>query len=296
MLKRLFQYHRLERILGPLVDASTPQAAWWILDSEDRVLFRTVDRMPPADAVRWKLDAGGYSGCVVAGEDYPRIRALGDVMVQFLEALLQTEAQRQADETERLNAQIEAQVHYRISQTISTMLQREQITERLLPEALHLIAASGAIFYLQTSQGRYQLGAASGKVPYGSRPAMQLRKGLLMRVIEEGEALWLNDFDQHEVATIAERRARNVLAVPIRLDGKCLGVIALFDHANGFNSRHMRLLRVLANHAAIAYHNAGAVQALIADSEERSQDISGGESEWQEVYEHCEVDWKEVGE
>lgn len=305
MLRRLFEHYGLDSTLNPLIDVGAPQSAWWLLDAQDIVLFQTVDRMPPkgSEAVQWDLKSADYEGCLIAEEDYPRIRSLGNIMSHILTIMLQNEAQRVASMSEQQSAQHESQIHFQISQLLSAIFKRDDITSIALNQALELIDAETVVVYTRMVDGVYRLAGSLGKTPYGKQPPTHLRKGLIQYVVETGEALWLNDIENHPAATVMERRARNVLILPIRLREFDYGVIALFNHAEHFMSRDVRLLTILANHAAIAYQNADTFNKLMV---QRVQDLTlvadsdvimaGGESDWQEVAEFSELDWQDLGE
>ncbi len=305
MLRRLFEHYRLEATLNPLIDVGAPQSAWWLLDAEDSVLFQTVDRKPPSaeDGVRWELKSVDYEGCLMADEDYPRIRSLGSIMAHILTIMLQNEGQRVASMSEQQAAQHESQIHFQISQMLSTVFKEDVITSIIVNQALELIDADSVVVYTRMNDGVYRLAGTSEKTPYGKQPPTHLRKGLIKYVVETGEALWLNDIEHHPAATVMERRARNVLIIPIRLRDLEYGVVALFNHIESFLSRDVRLLTILANHAAIAYQNTDVIKQLM---KQRTQDaalianadilVAGGESDWQEVAEFTELDWQDLGE
>lgn len=305
MLRRLFEHYRLEATLNPLIDVGAPQSAWWLLDAADGVLFQTVDRMPSNgdEGMRWDLKSADYEGCLVTDADYPRIQSLGDIMSHILTIMLQNEAQRVASMSEQQAAQHESQVHFQISQLLSAVFKKDEITSIVLKQALELIDADTVVVYTRMVDGVYRLAGSLGKTPYGKQPPTHLRKGLIQYVVETGEALWLNDVENHPAATVMERRARNVLILPIRLRELEYGVVALFNHIEYFMSRDVRLLTILANHAAIAYQNADVIHQLMA---QRVQDmalmadadvvVAGGESDWQEVAEFSDLDWQDLGD
>lgn len=302
MLRRLFEQYHLDAMLNSLIEASVSESAWWVLDSEDQILFKTVEHGPPRpqDGIRWDLAVTRLEGTVVAAEKFARIQALGDVITRLLTLLLENEMQRQANETERQVAQLESRIHYRISQSLGTSFQRNEISLILLQEVQRLIRASGAIVYVPSSKKGFLLDGHIGETPFGKNPPPRLPKGLLYQTAQSGETLWLNmtDQNQNNDASLAERKARNILALPIRLRDHFYGVIALFNQENEFSSRDVRLLRVLGNYAAIAYHNAEAVQTLTGAPDDANHDLifHSGESDWQEIFEHSELDWKELGE
>lgn len=286
MLERLFDQYPLAAMLEALINASEPQSGWWVLDSTTQVLFQTVDRKPPADAHDWELKAGQYVGRLVTARDYPKVRALGDVMAQMLTVLLQNEAQRLAEETERLVAQQEGQIHQRLSQQFATLYKRGEVTRLALEESMVLLGAGGSIIYTKSSEEVFRLAGYSGSTPYGTTPDPELRRGLLHQVAQTQDTVWLNVIERSSGATATEQRARNILAIPLRFQAACVGVIALFNRVDGFNSRHVRLLQILATHAAVAYHHAARYRQLAAQGET--------DSDWQEVFEHSELDWKEL--
>lgn len=288
MLQRLFDQYPLARMLVSLINASEPQSAWWVVDSDAQVLFQTVDRNPPTDARDWELKAGQYVGRLVTARDYPKVRALGDVMAQMLTILIQNEAQRIAEETERHSAQQEGQIHQRLSQQFALQAKRGEVTRLAVEESIQLLQASGSIIYTKTGENDFRLAGYSGQIPYGNTPDSELRRGLLYLVAQTQDTIWLNVIERSSGATAAEQRARNILAMPLRFQQTCVGVIGLFNHLDGFNSRHVRLLQILANYAAIAYHHAAKYRQMLAQNET--------DSDWQEVFEHNELDWKELND
>lgn len=288
MLQRLFDQYPLAAMLVALINASEPQSGWWVVDATAQVLFQTVDRKPPADAYDWELKAGQYVGRLVTARDYPKIRALGDVMAQMLTILLQNEAQRLAEETERLAAQQEGQIHQRLSQRFAALSKRSEVTRLALEESMQLLGANGSIIYTRTREDDFHLAGYSGQTPYGTTPDPQLRRGLLYQATQTQDTIWLNIIERGSGATATEQRARNVLALPLRFQQNCIGVIGLFNQPDGFGSRHVRLLQVLANYTAIAYHHSAKYQQIAAQHET--------DTDWHEVFEHNELDWKELND
>lgn len=282
MLHRIFEQYQMQDVLSPLIDAGAPQTAWWVVDTEGRVLFRTVDRQPVGDGLQWDLSEHGI---LISAEQYPKVRSLGDAMARLLTMVLQNEMQRMADEALRKGAQQETQVHFRTSLALAALTRREEINQYLVQEALELIRAKGVVLYSRQPNGEFRLDAIAGQTPYGSRPPSLLRKGLLQHAAASGETIWLNTVITHEAATPTERQAQNVLALLIYLREQVYGVIGLFNHPEGFTSQHLHVLRILTHHAAIAYQHAATNLALAA-----------ADSDWQEVFEHSDLDWQELKE
>lgn len=300
MLTRLFEQYHLDAMLQSLIGASIPDSAWWVLGSHHQLIFGTKDILPPdnSDMPRWELALAQFEGVLVCEQDDARSRALGTAIASLLTLLLENEIQRQANESERQVAQLESRIHYRLSQSLGTAFRRTEISLLILQEVQRLVRSTGAIVYVVGSGRKsFLLDGHIGETPYGKTPPPQLPKGLIYQSAQRGETLWLNT-EAHAEASVAERNARHILALPIRLHDHFYAVLALFNRQSEFSSRDLRLLRVLTNYAAIAYHNADALRALADVEDDASHDVifRSGENDWQEVFEHNELDWKELGD
>lgn len=290
MLKKLVQQYQLLSVLNPLVNAVAPYSAWWLVDVDGSVIYKTVDRQPPenSEGVQWELKAGDIRGLLIAGDDYPQLRDLGNVVAHIFSILLQNEAERTVDNIALRKAQEESQVHLRACQALGTVLKREDIPSALLKEARSLIQVKGGVVYEMQSGVKLWLAQTSGRTPYGSPPPRELTVGLLHHVAQSGEAVWLNDIHNHPQATMLERQAQNALILPVEFQNELYGVVGLFDNETDFTPQDVRLLSVLAGHAGMAYANAATVDALLYGEDHTMEAdgdllVAGDEADWQEV-------------
>ena len=291
MLQQLFNQYHLQTMLSGFIQVSNLDVVWWVIDVQNDIVYQSGENISK-EYFRWDLKSSEIEGWLLVSDSNPKIQALGDVIAQLLTILLQNEAQRRANEIERQTAQFETQIHLRLSESLGTPLSHNEITHILLTESVNLIGAAGALVYIPSDEKDYQLDGFLGDTPYGESPPERLPTGILQHVAVNGDMLWLNTVSGHRLATITEQQARNVLALPIRLHNHFYGIIALFDHHEEFNSKHVRLLQIVSHYGGIAYHNSLAIEQLRYQTEENVI-LAVGDSDWQEVYEHRESDWQD---
>ncbi|MBI4261439.1 MAG: diguanylate cyclase, partial [Actinobacteria bacterium] len=160
--------------------------------------------------------------------------------------------------------------HLKLLQGISQKLNRLQdvrrIGETVLVELkdlidyhncrVHLLEPDGAT--LRPVAFRGELSEYQGETEELLVTAMG--QGITGRVAESGEPLYAADASQCEFAIqIAGTQEvdESILAVPMKFDGRVIGTIVLSKlDLNQFDADDLRLLEVLASHAAVAFENA----------------------------------------
>ena len=94
-------------------------------------------------------------------------------------------------------------------------------------------------------------------------------KGIAGRVVETGEALAVNSVEASPyfydgIDQSVGYRTRNILAVPLRVRGRVIGVVEIINalQRDHFSERDRTLAMALANQAAVAIDNANLYQKL----------------------------------
>jgi Nif-specific regulatory protein len=114
----------------------------------------------------------------------------------------------------------------------------------------------------------------------GPNQPIQVSQTILGQVVGEGLAVLSNDVAGEEAFQQAESllgpRVRSVLAAPLDLQGKLLGVLYL-DAASAlaqFDSNHLQLVTGLANVAAVAVENVRRMESLAVENRRLQQEIN----------------------
>ena len=80
---------------------------------------------------------------------------------------------------------------------------------------------------------------------------------LVGQVAERGEPMVINDARVDGQYPVIDERIRSAIAVPIRREGKCIGVLSIEDvRPNAFSDSDVKLLSTLASQVAVALDNA----------------------------------------
>lgn len=112
-------------------------------------------------------------------------------------------------------------------------------------------------------------------------PSVRLERGQGMtgEVIQKGQTLLVDDVYAEENKNVvhfgSERKVRSILAVPLRIQNKIIGVLSTQSyHRNAYGEEERFLLEMLANHAAVALENSRLFQETrrrLADLETLAQ-------------------------
>jgi signal transduction histidine kinase len=196
------------------------------------------------------------------------------------------------DITERKRAEMELEQRNRdlgmlnqVSQTLTTTLDLREVTERLMIALTETIGAEGGSVWLWESEQTGELVCQTAYPdPKRSMTNMHLRPG-------EGVAGWVAQngkravvprvsSDSHFSLAIDMQtgfRTTSVLAVPLRVHDKVIGVLEAVNKLNGdFDEHDCILVETLATSAAIAIENARLVETLrrqTAELEARNEEL-----------------------
>src|SRR3989442_5743320 len=123
---------------------------------------------------------------------------------------------------------------------------------------------------------------------------IQVSRTILSRVIEETLAVLPNDVPGEEAFQAAESlvtpQVRSVLAVPLEVQGKLLGVIYLeaSSLAVRFDSELLQLVTALGNVAALAMENERRIEWLGGENARLQQEMNNWNSMVSEIEPMCE--------
>jgi Nif-specific regulatory protein len=210
-----------------------------------------------------KADTGGGSTIILRTQDARYLRDLVDI---------RTSSRTLAD----LNALL------RISKAVNSVRGLEALEKQVL-ESIFEVAPADRAAILLCEHGLDEWTSVFGwDRRAGLNQAVQVSRTIVSQVLSDGVAVLCNDLPAAEsfsdTASIVERRIHGVLAVPLEVFDRILGVIYL-DASNPdarFDENHLQLLTAIGSIAAAALDNARRMQSLEQENR-RLQDEIGME-------------------
>lgn len=149
-----------------------------------------------------------------------------------------------------------------ISQAINATLELDRILEMVMTYAIKLVSAERGFIMLQ-EQGRLVMRQSHNLAPeqFGEQ-AERFSQTIANRVLERGESIYTSDaledsrFDLSK--SVNDLHLRSIMGVPLKHDGRILGLIYLDNSSQGriFLQSDLYILELLAQQAAIALANA----------------------------------------
>jgi pSer/pThr/pTyr-binding forkhead associated (FHA) protein len=156
----------------------------------------------------------------------------------------------------------------RISKAVNSVRGLEALERRIL-ESIFEVAPADRAAILLCDQGLEECSSVYGwDRRSGANPAVQVSRTIVSKVLQEGVALLCNDLPAAEAfsdtASVVDRHIRSVLAVPLEIFDRVLGVIYLdaSDPAVRFDEDHLQLLTAIGSIAAAALDNARRMEWL----------------------------------
>jgi Nif-specific regulatory protein len=204
----------------------------------------------PSTAVEFdKADTGGGSTIILRKQD---ARYLHDV----------TNVRATSRTVRDLNALL------RISKAVNSVRGLEALEKQVL-ESIFEVAPADRAAILLCEHGMEEWTSVFGwDRRTGPNQAVQVSRTIVWQVLSDGVAILCNDLPAtqsfSDTASILERRIRSVLAVPLEVFDKILGVIYL-DASNPearFDESHLQLLTAIGSIAAAALDNARRMESL----------------------------------
>ncbi len=165
---------------------------------------------------------------------------------------------------------------FRMGSLLAADLGLNQRLERAVEQAMELLGAErGSIMLADAETGELTLKASRGPgLPPEVRTAS--RGGMANWVAEHGKPLVLQDAVSDRRFTVSDPGINSALAVPLRAEGRVIGVLNLSNTAprRRFDHDDLELLGSFADMAAAAIENARLYQELIRDREHVERELS----------------------
>ena len=156
----------------------------------------------------------------------------------------------------------------RISKAVNSVRGLEAL-ERQILESIFEVAPADRAAILLCDQGIEEWSSVYGwDRRTGANPAVQVSRTIVSKVLQEGVALLCNDLPAaqafSDTASVIDRHIRSVLAVPLEVFDRVMGVIYLdaSDPAVRFDEDHLQLLTAIGSIAAAALDNARRMEWL----------------------------------
>jgi transcriptional regulator with GAF, ATPase, and Fis domain len=166
------------------------------------------------------------------------------------------------------------------SRTLNSVRGLEALQQKVLEAVLEVVPADQAAILL-TENGVAGFSSIVGR-HRGLGPDQQIHASqtILNRVLDENLAVLSNDVESdvayRESESLLERRVHSILAVPLEVQDKVLGVLYLDASSPGarFDSDLLELVTTLGNIAALAIENARHVERLGGENRRLNEELS----------------------
>ena len=168
----------------------------------------------------------------------------------------------------------------RISKAVNSVRGLEALEKQVLESIFEVAPADRAAILLGEPGTEEWTSVFGWDRRAGPNQAVQVSRTIVSRVLSDGVAMLSNDLPATEsfsdTASIVERRICSVLAVPLEIFDRILGVIYL-DSSNPdarFDENHLQLLTAIGDIAAAALDNASRMESLEQENRRLQDEIS----------------------
>ena len=213
-----------------------------------------------------RADVSGGSTIILRKQDARYLRDLENVPLENIKSAGRT--------VRDLNALL------RISKAVNSVRGLEALEKQVLESIFEVAPADRAAILLCQSGTEEWTSVFGWDRRAGPNQAVQVSRTIVAQVLSGGVAMLCNDLPSIEsfsdTASIIERRIHSVLAVPLEVFDRILGVIYL-DTSNPdarFDENHLQLLTAIGSIAAAALDNARRMEALEQENRRLQDEIS----------------------
>jgi Nif-specific regulatory protein len=168
----------------------------------------------------------------------------------------------------------------RISKAVNSVRGLEPLEKQVI-ESIFEVAPADRAAILLSEQGTEEWTSVFGWERHaGPSHAVQVSRTIVSQVLSDGVAVLSNDLPAEEsfsaTASIMERRIRSVLAVPLEVFDRIMGVIYLdaSNPAARFDENHLQLLTAIGSIAAAALDNARRMESLEQENRRLQDEIA----------------------
>lgn len=164
-----------------------------------------------------------------------------------------------------------------VSLRLGSTIKRKELLELIMTTTARTLQAEGSsVLLLDEEKEELYFEVATGeKHDEVKQIRLKASEGVAGWVASNGQPVLINDPKSdarwsNRVSTRVQVPTRNMLCVPVRSNGKLLGVLQVINKqgARGFNRKELRLLEMIASPAAIALENMLLYEALAKSMEE----------------------------
>jgi signal transduction histidine kinase len=145
-----------------------------------------------------------------------------------------------------------------LQRVTSTLLQKlttlDEALRLVCVEARHLSGAAGSALMLLEDDGRLRVACSSG-TPLPDADNLPMEGSIAGRVLTQGKPLLLTDPDGQVHLYQQNKELMTLLAIPLRVKDRLVGVIDVVNKPGGFTTEDSRIMRLFANQVAIAIEN-----------------------------------------
>lgn len=165
------------------------------------------------------------------------------------------------------------------SRTLNSVRGLTAVQEKVLDAVLEIVPADQAAILL-TEEGTDGFASVVGRDKHGSDQAIHASQTILNRVMDENLAVLSGDVQSNEsyreAQSLVERRVHSVLAVPLSVQDKVLGVLYLDAGSPGarFDASLLQLVTTLGNIAALAIENARHIERLGGENRRLNEELN----------------------
>jgi transcriptional regulator with GAF, ATPase, and Fis domain len=166
------------------------------------------------------------------------------------------------------------------SRTLNSVRGLTALQEKVLDAVLAIVPADQAAVLLTESGGAGFSSIVGRDRRLGPNQPIHASQTILNRVLEENLAVLSNDVQSddayREAESLLERRVHSVMAVPLEVQDKVLGVMYLDASSPGarFNSDLLELVTTLGNITALAIENARHVERLGGENRRLHEELN----------------------
>lgn len=164
---------------------------------------------------------------------------------------------------------------YRIGRLLASTLSLTTRLDRVIEQAMELLEADRGSIMLLDEEAQELVVKASRGLSSSREFRVPMGQGIAGWVAERGDPLVLQDVVSDQRFTGTDASIKSALAVPLRVEGKVIGVLNISNAARKrrFDHHDLEHLSAFADMAAVAIENARLYEALRKDQEQVNKEL-----------------------
>ncbi|MBF0473529.1 MAG: HD domain-containing protein [Nitrospirae bacterium] len=276
-LKKIISKKKISNILTGIIESISDNIG--ILDADGKLLLGSSD-----GSKKHSIDIEGKTIGYVTGGD-KAIKVL-DLLIYIADTALDSHTLA----NEALDKYKEISLLYEMSEKISSSLDSSKVSQLIIDEIKVLVKADNvSIFRMNEEIKELELIAVTGS-EYSLSTKIKSGEGIIGSVFLSKKSEIVNDTAKDNRYITGSSKVASIMCVPMMLKQRASGVIKVstFKHTE-YSAEDLKLLVILASHAAVAVENAWLYDRLaetffstintLAETIERRSPASGGHSQ-----------------